>query len=266
MHPLIDHHTHTNYSPDASKEASMEAHIKKAKALGLKGVMFTDHVDLDTPVDLFQSIPEYYAYTKKVKQLNEKDFFVGLGIEIGYQAHLKKPLNHLINAHDFDFVICSMHIGDGLDFHDGDFFKEKTDQEAIKRYFELVKESVQNFDDYDVYGHIDYITRYLTGVKDYDFEAFEPIIDEILKTIIQKQKGIEINTSGLRYNLGFTHPKKALLKRYKALGGRIITLGSDAHHPRDLTADFNYAKTLLKAVGFNEITQFKQRNPYQIKI
>jgi len=266
MKALIDHHTHTNFSPDASNEASMEAVIKQAKSLGLKGVMFTDHVDLDTPVGLFQTIPEYYAYSKKVKALNEENFFVGLGIEIGYQSHLKTPLKNLVNAHDFDFVICSMHIGDGLDFHNGDFFKGKSDQEAIKRYFELVKESVENFDDYDVYGHIDYITRYLTGEKDYDFKDYEAIIDSILKTIITKQKGIEINTSGLRYNLGFTHPKKDLLKRYKALGGTIITLGSDAHHPEGLTADFTYAVQLLKELGFDSITQFKQRVPQQIKI
>ncbi len=267
MNPrIIDHHTHTNYSPDASDKASMESYIETAKRLNKPGVMFTDHVDLDTPVELFQTIPEYYAYAKKVKTLNEDTFFVGLGVEIGYQPHLKNALHTFVNTHPFDYVICSIHIGDGLDFHNGDFFLDKTDQEGIIRYFELVKEAVTNFESYDVFGHIDYITRYLNGSKDYDFKRVESLIDDILSTIIQNNKGIELNTSGLRYNLGFMHPKTDLLKRYKALGGTILTLGSDAHSVKDLTADFQEAIDTLKTIGFTSITQFKNRTPYSISI
>ena len=265
---LIDHHVHTSYSPDADPLATMEAYIKKAKTLKLGGLMFTDHVDLDTPVELFQPQIDYEAYFKHIKQLRKTvDFPIYMGVEIGYQPHLNETLNTFLSKHAFDFVINSIHLGDGLDFYNHDFFINKTQEEAYKRYFEICLETVQNYDNYDVFGHLDYIVRY-GGYenKSYQFSDYEGLIESILNTIIQKGKGIELNTSGLRYGLGVMHPMKDLLKKYKALGGTIITLGSDAHKVKDLTSDFEQAIKELKSIGFTHLTQFVNRQPYFIEI
>ncbi len=258
--PFIDHHVHTNFSPDADPEATMKSYINKAKALGRRGIIFTDHVDIDTPVELFYEYPDYKDYKTKIDFLNDPDFFVGMGVEIGYFDTIKTKLDHFINAHPFDFVISSIHIGDGLDFYNNDFFIGKSQKEAYQRYFEIVLEMVENFNNYDVVGHLDYIIRYGDYTnKTYNYNDYKALIDKILKAIIKNDKGIEINTSGFRYGLGVIHPNVTLLKRYKALGGKIITLGSDAHKVHDFEADFDRAIALLKDAGFSEIAVFKNR-------
>jgi len=258
---IPDQHMHTSYSFDARETATFSAYIKKAEARGVSQLTFTDHVDLDTPPGVTECLPDYPRYVKALKTLQKKtNVSLNLGIELGYQAHLKDRHDGLLDAYPFDFVILSVHVADGLDLYNGDFFKGKTQIEAYQRYFEIVKTMVETTDNYDVIGHLDYIIRYGDfDVKDYDFDRFKPVIDAILKTIIRKNRGIELNTSGLRYGLGHTHPKKALLKRYRELGGTIITLGSDAHDPKDYQADFDQAVTLLKACGFREISLFKAR-------
>lgn len=265
---IIDHHMHTNYSPDADPKTTMELYIKSAKEKGIDGVMVTDHVDFDYPTPIFDEKIDYEVYKKEIEYLSKKENFkIYLGVEVGYQPHLKQKISNLLNSFPFDFVICSIHVGDGLDFYNGDFFRGKTQKEAYLRYFEIVLNAVKSYDDYDVFGHIDYIIRY-GGFKDrsYQFKDYAHIIDEILRTIISKGKGIEINTSGLRYGLGVLHPGIDLLKRYKELGGKIITFGSDAHKIKDYYAGFEEAKEMLLEAGFEYITIFQNRKPKFIKI
>ena len=265
---IIDHHMHTNYSPDADPKATMELYIQSAKEKGIDGVMFTDHVDFDFPSDLFDEMIDYHQYLEEVKRVSKKENFkVFMGVEIGYQPHLNQRMTDFLKSHPFDFVICSIHVGDGLDLYNGDFFQGKTQKEAYMRYYEIVLDAVRSYDDYDVFGHIDYIIRY-GGYKDrsYLLSDYAQVVDEILKTIIKKGKGIEINTSGLRYGLGVLHPGIDLLKRYKELGGKIITFGSDTHKIKDYYAGFEETKKMLIEAGFEYITVFKDRKPEFVKI
>ncbi|MFP4286110.1 MAG: histidinol-phosphatase HisJ family protein [Candidatus Izemoplasmataceae bacterium] len=258
---FVDHHMHTNYSPDADIKATFNAYLDKAIEQDIKGLMFTDHVDIDTPEVLFHDLIDYNSYQKALAEVRKRSNIpLYMGVEIGYQPHLKAELNRFVNQHPFDFVIASIHVGDYKSFYEGDFFKGKTDKEAYLRYFEICLEMVENYQDYDVFGHLDYIIRYGAS-KQYLYEDYKDLIDNILTAIIKNNKGLEINTSGIRYNLSTMHPSLTLLKRYKALGGTIITLGSDAHQVKDLQSNFDQAITILKAAGFNQITEFKRRIP-----
>ncbi len=268
MKKIIDHHVHTRYSPDADPNASIRRYLVRAKALGLKGMMFTDHVDIDSQSPLFQNIIDYKKYEIVLNELRkEYDIDIYMGVEVGYQKHIEQELTTFLNQYQFDFVIMSMHCCEKLDFYKGDFFENRTQKESYRRYFEAVLESVQDYQNYDVYGHIDYIIRYGNFIKkDYMYDDYKEIIDEILKLIIKNNKGIELNTSGIRYNMGTMHPKIELLKRYKALGGEIITIGSDAHKVEDLYMNIEDGIKLLKKIGFNYVTHFNKRKPNFIKI
>lgn len=265
---LIDHHMHTQASPDADQNLSMENYIEQAIEKGYPGVLFTDHVDYDFAAPIFNEPIDYDRYYQKIVSLrNRFEIPVLMGVEMGYQPHLNQRIDAFLNQYPFDFVILSIHMGDGLDFYNGDFFKGKTQDEAYQRYFEIVLQAVENFDNYDVFGHIDYIIRYGGfSQRMYDFERFKPIITRILQTIIQKNKGIELNTSGFRYGLGVMHPRLELLTLYKNLGGKIITLGSDAHYLKDYQKDFDAAIRLLSAAGFTEVAQFENRKPRFVSI
>lgn len=105
------------------------------------------------------------------------------------------------------------------------------------------------YKDYSVLGHMDLITRYdEKGI--YPFLKLEPLIEEILKTVIESGKGIELNTSYHRYRLKDTTPSEDILKLFKQLGGEIITIGSDSHKPEHLGAYIEEGKQLLKSLGF----------------
>lgn len=264
---IIDHHVHSDFSGDCNSK--MEDVINVAKELGLKGVMFTDHVDFDSPDPLFTELIDYRKYTKKINELRKEnsDIDILLGVEVGYQPHLHKKIDGFLESYPFDFVICSMHVCCNMDLYNEEFFRGKTQKNSYEIYFNEVLKSVENYNNFDVYGHLDYIIRYGSFKnKVMNYFEYKDIIDLILKRIIDIGKGIELNTSGIRYGLNVFHPNIDILKRYKELGGEIITLGSDAHRPYDLQANFNEAIILLKDLGYKAIAEFKDRKPKFIDI
>ncbi|SMB83435.1 histidinol-phosphatase (PHP family) [Desulfonispora thiosulfatigenes DSM 11270] len=268
MKVLIDQHVHTDFSPDSN--TSMENMVKRAIELGLKEITFTDHVDYDYPdIDGVLFEVNYDKYMEEMAKLKNRypEIEILMGVEVGYQPHLNERIDKLIKSYPFDFVIGSIHICDGLDLYTGDFFKGKTQKGSYLRYLENVKNCVQNFDNCDIFGHLDVIIRYGDFKnKDLRYEEFQESIDEILKLVIKKDKGIELNTSGIRYNLADMHPQKGILEKYHDLGGKILTLGSDAHNTRDLCAGFKNATQELKNIGFTKVTKFKARKPSFISI
>ena len=210
---------------------------------------------------MFEKIIDYKAYSIFVQDLGkEYDAEILIGVEIGYQKEYLDEINDFVKSFPFDFVIASIHFADGLDFYNGDFFIGKTQSEAYQRYFEILEDMVDSFDNFDVVGNFDYITRYGNYQdKRYDFYSYEEIIDRILNKLIIKGKGIEINTSGMRNDLKIFHPKKEIIQLYKSLGGEIVTLGSDAHRAEDYAANFTEATQVLIDSGVESICEFIKR-------
>ena len=109
---------------------------------------------------------------------------------------------------------------------------------------------------------MDYVVRYgKNREKEYAYSKFSDEIDMILKYLIEHGKGIELNTSGLKYGLPFAHPCPEILKRYRELGGEIITIGADAHKPEHIAYDFEKVKSILTDCGFKYYTEFLKRKP-----
>ena len=116
---------------------------------------------------------------------------------------------------------------------------------------------VEHYDNYSVLGHLDLIVRYdEKGL--YPFEKTRSYVEQILKKIIQKGKGIEVNTSSHRYGLSDLTPSRAILQLYRELGGRILTIGSDSHKPEHLGAYLKETKALLKSMGFREFCTYEK--------
>ncbi len=268
MHFYADYHMHTNFSSDS--HAAMEDMIEKAISFGLKEIAITDHLDCQYPDKEFPFLLDYHAYSEKIAQMQKKyaeKIIIRKGVEFGLQAHVKKETDTFYENGTFDFVIGSTHCVKGLELHGNSFYEGKTQHDAYLEYFEDLYHNIQIYDCFDVYGHIDYVNRYGNyDNRNLNYMEFQEIIDEILKLLIQKGKGIEINTSGIKYGLGYVHPKIEILKRYKQLGGEIITVGSDAHAPDRVCANFKEAYELLHAVGVKAITVFEKQQPRFISI
>lgn len=245
-----DHHVHTRYSPDSN--ADILKYIIDAKEKGVDHLIVTDHVDFGTKDPEFMDIIDYDEYIRIMKNLEKQHSLpIKIGVEIGYEKNYKREIEEFLKKYKFDFIISSIHYGNGMDFYLGDFFIGKTKYQAYLDYFRLVLEMVENFKSYDVVGHLDYISRYGPyGDKNYQYEDYKEIIDEILKAIIRNNKGLEVNTSGLRQGLNTTFPKDEVLLRYRELGGEFITIGSDCHLNEDYRSNFEKVIKNLKSMGF----------------
>ena len=264
----IDYHTHTNHSIDS--DAPMEVMINRAIELGITEMAITDHVDYMYPVAPYPYQIDYDAYIPKFQALRdkyEKKIRLTLGVEIGLGAHLADVVRDFAAKYPFEFIIGSIHDVQGQEFHLKPYWEGIPKQQGYMRYFEEMLGSVRNINEYNVVGHIDYIMRYSPDEdKSLELALFREIIDEILKVIIAKGKGLEINTSGFRYKLNVVHPSLEICKRYKALGGEIITVGSDAHFPQHVYERFDAAYDVLRAAGFKAIAVFRDRKPVMLDI
>lgn len=265
---IWDTHMHTNFSGDS--DASPESMAEKAISLGLSGVCITDHLDYDYPdepetflLDVENYVPEILNLQKKY----EDRLPISLGIELGLQPHLADKHRALLEQYSFDFVIGSSHVVHGIDPYYPAYYENRTEAAAYREYFESILENILAFDGFDIYGHIDYVVRYGPNKNaDYSYRKYQDIIDEILKTLIEKGKGIELNTSGFKYGLGHPNPTEDIIRRYRELGGEIITIGADGHRPEHIAYDFEKVPGILKSCGFDYFTVFQNRTPQFISI
>lgn len=266
---MFDYHVHTNFSSDS--QMSMEEAAIKAIEIGLEEIVFTDHMDLLYPPVSYPIWDiDYDAYMKEffnVKEKYKNKINIVLGVEVGLQPHSIQKSLELINKYPFDFIIASTHVVDFQDLADGVFYRGKSKRQAYIRYFEETLNFIKTFDTFCVYGHLDIVKRYGNYEnKNLDEKLYWDLIDEILKLLIQKEKGIEVNTSGYRYGLELTHPDPDILKRYYELGGEILTIGSDAHSTEYIAHMFKPTLEMLKSIGFRYLTRFENLKPLFVKI
>ena len=265
---LWDTHMHSQYSGDS--DAAQDSMINAAIEKELSGICFTDHLDIDYPEqpDLFLlDLPNYTASVLAQKEQYQNCIDVRLGIELGLQPHLAALHADILSQYPFDFVIGSSHVVHGFDPYYPKFYEGRTEEACYREYFESILENIRSFDCFDVYGHIDYVVRYGPNRNEqYTYTQYSDVIDEILKLLIKKGKGIEINTGGFKYGLGHPNPTEEIIERYHELGGEIITIGADAHAPEHVAYDFEKVPEILKKSGFRYFTVFKERKPEFIKL
>ncbi|MBQ6845320.1 MAG: histidinol-phosphatase HisJ family protein [Agathobacter sp.] len=265
---LYDTHIHTHFSGDS--QADPCAIAQKAFELGLKGICFTDHLDIDYKEEpgLFDlDIPAYQKEISFVKENYKDKLDICCGIELGLQPYLEAENQKVITENNFDFVIGSTHVIKQVDIYYPSYYKGRNEADCYREYFEETLKNAQSAVDFDVYGHLDYVVRYGPNKnKYYTFEKYADVIDEILRVLITKGKGLELNTAGFKYGLGHAHPIIPVLKRYKELGGEILTLGSDGHAPEQIAWDFAKVPAILNEAGFTYFTVFHNRKPEFIRL
>jgi histidinol-phosphatase (PHP family) len=251
------------FSADSNMNAETACEIALRK--GLEGLAFTDHIDIDYPrIDFTINFNEYHACIKKLQDKFKGKLKIVEGLEVGMQQHVAVETNEIIMNYDFDFIIGSIHLLDRTDPYEKDFYENKTKREAYSKYLQEIIKGLSYFSNFDILGHMDFIIRFAPyQERSLFYDDFTELFDEIFKNIIQKGIGIEINTGSYRKVDGIVSPifDLNILKRYKELGGEIVTIGSDSHSDDYIAYDFKYYIDLLKSCGFRYTAHFEGRKP-----
>jgi len=259
----IDSHLHTKFSTDS--DAEPYEYIKKAKKLGLESICFTDHNDFDFPLEdgkevFLLDFKSYLDYMLNLREELRGKFDLRIGLEQGLMKSVAKRVDEFDKDKKLDFIIGSSHLVDGKDPYYESFWKDKEEKEVIRRYYETIIENIKSCNNFDVYGHLDYVIRYApTKDKNYNWRDYYDYFHEILSLLINKGKGIEVNTAGLKAGLKNPNPSIDIVKMYKELGGEILTVGSDAHEPKYLSFEFKRVEEMLKAAGIKYYCGFRAR-------
>lgn len=260
---LPDSHIHTEFSGDSSTPARVQ--IERCLALGMRELCITDHHDYDSGQTKEEFLLDFDTCLPLLRQLRSEyknQIRVCIGVELGLQLHIRDYLETLADSLDVDYIIGSSHFIDRMDPYFPEFFEGRSEQEAYRRYFEVTLKRIEAINCFDSLGHLDYIVRYGPAAnRNYSYKAYQDYIDPILKTLIQKGKALECNTAGFRYGLGHPNPSEDVLRRYRQLGGELVTLGSDGHSPEAIGYGFDMARDILSDCGFRYIAVYHQRKP-----
>ncbi len=258
-----DFHLHSTFSGDG--KVPPEEIIRTAIQKGLTAICFTDHLDMDFPYTEFSFELDTEAYASTIHTLQSKyadQIEICFGVELGLQPHLGDYYRSYTSQFPFDFVIGSTHLIDGFDPYYPVFWESHSQETGIQSYLDITLENIKATDTFDIYGHLDYIIRYVPAKeKVFPYSDYADMLDQILKLLIEKGKGLEVNTGGYRAGLKVPNPCPDILKRYLKLGGEIITIGSDAHTAEHVGSSFSLACDILRACGFRYFTVFRERKP-----
>lgn len=266
---LVDYHTHTCCSPDS--EARLSDMVRAAQQAGARELCTTDHCDLQqadgTPLGVWDWTPILRQFEQAEFFRYREDFRLLLGLELGGGYTNPARAEEILSGAPLDFVIGSVHNqspeSGGRDL----FYLDYEDEALCRRVLDDYMANLQKLAGlscYDSLGHIIYPLRYINGRAGHrmTLEPWEEQLDGVLRTVVETGHAIEVNTHGGREIVEWL----PVLRRYRALGGELVTLGSDAHRPAGVARGLEQAAELLRETGFQWVTVYRRRKPEQRRL
>lgn len=243
---------HVNSSMSKESNDSMELYVRNARNKQVDEITIVDEFNPNALETL--NIEEYYF--EYLRFIYNEITPINLGIEVVLSSEHEKSIRDALSSYRFDLVVGSTDPKSLCD----------SSEDKCMEYLETVLANVRKYgNDIDVVrSQIDSIrTNDNSGIK---LPKYQVLIDEILRTLISNNIGIEVNSSSFDGRVSFSTPSIQILKRYRELGGNIITVGSYASTVEDLSLHFENVYKTLEGLGFDAISQFHKRTPEQIEL
>ena len=256
---MFDFHMHTHVSFDGHDTGLAMA--QAARAAGLKEICFTDHLDYDPLGKMGVLAFDTETYNAEYDALEVPGLIIRRGCEFGMTPTNRPQFLQDLQRRPFDFVLGSVHFVDDLDVYFEEYWAGKSIFQAERRYLESTLECVQVHEDFDVLAHLTYIakTHCHPSPRLVRYEEHRELIDEILRILAAKGKGLEMNSSGVDRCGGFL-PTADIFRRFKELGGEIVTIGSDAHRSNRV-GQYSRESCQILAEIFGYVCTFADRTP-----
>lgn len=271
---MHDSHVHSIFSDDGME--AVEDVVGTAIAKGCDYVAVTDHVNRDYQIIGYDNpqinMAAYVSAMQNFKRkYNNNGFYLAMGAELGFLKSANGLYLRDLSGIDFDVIINSVHCVLGSEVYYPEYFNKCPYKHfAYLEYLKAVRASLDAPYSYDIVGHIGYIQRNAPYREpDMYYEEFSDVFDDILKTIVEKDKCLEINSKtyrGGKTNGDFSSrhlsiPDVDVAKRYFELGGRKISFGSDAHRANSIAYNYKKVADAMKEIGFSGFTKFVERKP-----
>ena len=256
---MFDCHLHSRVSFDG-RETALDI-AKAALSRGIREICFTDHIDYQPDLEVQTMVFDPDAYHREYDGLEVSGLVINRGIEFGMDSDNAPLLRDHLNHHSYDFVLGSVHFVDNLDVYFSPYWEGKTLWEAERRYLEETLACVSAHDDFDVLAHLSFLSKAPANASHLPlyYRDHREILDEILRTLVRKGKGLEMNTSGVDTCGGFL-PTADFFRRFHELGGEIVTVGSDAHRCNRVGQYIFDACEILGGI-FGYVCTFRNREP-----
>ena len=253
----IDAHLHTDLSPDS--RVPMELYAAQAFERGIPEIALTDHLDFMPGAPAY----EYADYPRRQRLIGDlQERWAGkvrirFGVELTYQNRYEDEIREHLRTHSYDYAIGSVHATSDGPYHRSrvaSFAAGKTLAEAVAPYFGEVAVAIRS-GLFDTIGHMDQCKRWLLPWFPTSAYAAAPeLYEPLLVALVESGTALEVNASGLRHPERETYPGPRVVARYRELGGRRVTIGSDAHLPHCFAFGLEEACEIVAAAGFDRLT------------
>ena len=128
----------------------------------------------------------------------------------------------------------------------------------IQEYFEQMIQALESSIEFNVLAHFEYGLRMIDiSVTDFDNLA-SVFLNKIIELIVKKEIAFEVNTKSM-YKYKKENLYNYMIEKYIKKGGRLFTLGSDAHNIKEYAYKFDEAKKFLLSKNIKEIILFKDK-------
>ena len=251
----FDSHIHTEFSADSEMKA--QDALREAERQGL-GLVFTEHLDYDYPsAGTEEFIFDPAAYWAAYESLRAKGN-LSLGVEMGMMASAREKNAAFVQRVPFDFVLASIHFLDVKDLYFPETFEGREKAEMYHEYFTVMRDEIYAHPFINALAHIDYIARNAPfDNPEISYGEFTEDIDAVLRALVETDTAIEINTRRLSAPRGIKE-LAPIYRRYRELGGRYVTIGSDAHIPEGVGRNYARARELAHIFDLTVVT-FRER-------
>lgn len=254
----LDSHLHTVRSPDA--DAQLDAYAALAVERQVAELAITDHVDFDPTMPAYG----FASFADRERDVREaaarwadRGLAIRFGVEVTYERRYEDEIRGWLRGHPHDYVIGSVHISAVSPYKAGTvatFVRGRSLQEIVAPYFgEVIGAARSGL--FDTIGHLDFVKRYLVPhVMPADLAAAPELYEPVLEALVDSGTALEVNASGLRQLPRETYPSPAIVARYRALGGRHVTIGTDAHRTEWFAYGLAEAYRHATGAGFEALT------------
>lgn len=265
---LTDYHVHLRPDdPDASPgeyftAENVDRYLEAAETAGISELGVSEHIHRftealeiwDHPFWRENARDDLDAYCEFVASTPLR-----LGIEMDHVPGREDRTANLLDAHEFDYVVGSVHfVRDGaVDWDVWDVWERISDPDRVwQLYFETLAEAVRT-GLYDILAHPDLVKVWGAGRpaprRDPRFH-YEPVIEAIAEVGI----AVEVSTAGWRKPVGELYPSDAFAAMCIDAEAS-FSLSSDAHVPEQIGHEYERAVETMRGWGVEEVAVFERR-------